>query len=65
LLHERFTLRALQDDHEAILGAPLNKPAFRRRMLDAGWIEGTGEREAAAAFRPAELYRLKAPPPRG
>jgi 8-oxo-dGTP diphosphatase len=65
LLPERFTLRALQDVHEAILGAKLNKPAFRRRVLDAGWIEGTGERESAAAFRPAELYRLKAPPPRG
>jgi len=64
LLPDRFTLRALQDVHEAILGVPLNKPAFRRRMLDAGWIEGTGERESGAAFRPAELYRLKAPPPR-
>jgi 8-oxo-dGTP diphosphatase len=65
LLPDRFTLRALQDVHEAILGVPLNKPAFRRRMLDAGWIEGTGERESGAAFRPAELYRLKAPPSRG
>lgn len=59
LLPPRFTLRALQDVHEAILGVRLNKPAFRRRMLDRGWIEGTGEREAAGAFRPAELYKVK------
>lgn len=57
LLPERFTLRALQDVHEAILGTKLNKPAFRRRMLDRGWLEPTGERESGASFRPAELYR--------
>ncbi len=61
LLPPRFTLRALQDVHEAILGTPLNKPAFRRRMTDTGWIEGTGEKEASGAFRPAELYRVKPP----
>lgn len=59
LLPPRFTLRALQDVHEAILGTALNKPAFRRRMLDRGWIEGTGEREEGGAFRPAELYRVR------
>ena len=59
LLPELFTLRDLQDVHEAILSTQLNKPAFRRRMLDKGWIEGTGAREEAAAYRPAELYRLK------
>ncbi|RZM30955.1 MAG: NUDIX hydrolase [Sphingomonas sp.] len=57
LLPERFTLRAFQDVHEAILGTKLNKPAFRRRMLDRGWLEPTGERESGASFRPAELYR--------
>lgn len=59
LLPELFTLRDLQDVHEAILGVSLNKPAFRRRMLDKGWIEGTGERELGTSYRPAELYRLK------
>ena len=59
LLPETFTLRALQDVHEAILGTALNKPAFRRRMLEKGWIEPTGIRETGASFRPAELYRLK------
>ncbi|KTE14060.1 NUDIX hydrolase [Sphingopyxis sp. H115] len=59
LLSPLFTLRALQDVHEAILGTKLNKPAFRRRMLDRGWIEGTGVREEGGAFRPAELFRAK------
>lgn len=57
LLPERFTLRMLQEVYEAILGQSLNKPAFRRRMLDRGWLEATGERETGASFRPAELYR--------
>jgi 8-oxo-dGTP diphosphatase len=59
LLPERFTLRELQDIHEAILGVPLNKPAFRRRMVDKGWLEATGERETGASFRPAELFRFR------
>ncbi|KQT59690.1 NUDIX hydrolase [Methylobacterium sp. Leaf456] len=61
LLPERFTLRQLQDVHETILGTPLNKPAFRRRMLDRGWLEPTGAREAGTSFRPPELYRCRKP----
>ena len=58
LLPERFTLRALQDVHEAIRGKQLNKPAFRRRMLDRGWLIPTGARESAGSVRPAALYRF-------
>jgi len=61
LLPERFTLRALQQVYEAILDTRLNKSAFRRRMLDRGWLEPTGERETGASFRPAELYRYRPP----
>lgn len=57
LLPDRFTLRDLQQVHEAISGTTYHKPAFRRRMLDTGWIEPTGQRESDTAFRPAELYR--------
>jgi 8-oxo-dGTP diphosphatase len=60
LLPELFTLRQLQTIHEAILGTRLNKPAFRRRMIDSGKLEATGERETGASFRPAELYRHRA-----
>ena len=58
LLPPQFTLRALQDVHEAILGVSFNKPAFRRRMLDKGVLEPTGLREQGVTFRPAELYRF-------
>jgi 8-oxo-dGTP diphosphatase len=61
LLPNHFTLRDLQSVHEAITGNAINKPAFRRRMLDTGWIEPTGERERDTAFRPAELYRMNKP----
>ncbi|KQM61343.1 MULTISPECIES: NUDIX hydrolase [unclassified Sphingomonas] len=56
LLPERFTLRELQVVHEAVLGRTLNKPAFRRRMLERGTLQATEQYEAGRAFRPAELY---------
>lgn len=59
LLPDRFTLRDLQAVHEAITGTRFNKPAFRRRMIDSGWIAPTGERETDTRFRPAELYRRR------
>nr|WP_279292711.1 NUDIX domain-containing protein [Methylobacterium goesingense] len=62
LLPEVFTLRQLQDVHQAILGTSLNKPAFRRRMLDRGWLAPTGSREGGTSFRPAELYRFQEMP---
>lgn len=62
LLPELFTLRHLQDVHEAILGTRLNKPAFRRRMLDRGWLEPTGRFETGTSYRPAELYRFRPTP---
>jgi 8-oxo-dGTP diphosphatase len=62
LLPELFTLRQLQDVHEAILGTRLNKPAFRRRMLDRGWLDPTGRFETGTSYRPAELYRFRPAP---
>lgn len=58
LLPAQFTLRQLQEVHEAILGVKFNKPAFRRRMLDKGVLEPTGRREQGVTFRPAELFRF-------
>lgn len=64
LVPERFTLRELQAAHEAVLGHALNKPAFRRRMLDRGTLHATGDFEERRAFRPAELYiRIPKGPP--
>lgn len=58
-LPPEFTLRDVQEVHEAILGHPLTKPAFRRKLLDRGMIEATGKKETGGAFRPAELYQVK------
>lgn len=60
LLPETFTLRALQEVHEAILGHRINKPSFRRRLLASGELIATGRRESDTAHRPAELYRRSA-----
>jgi 8-oxo-dGTP diphosphatase len=58
LLPQRFTLRALQEIHEAIRGKTVNKDSFRRRMLASGLLEATGAREEAVGHRPAELFRF-------
>jgi len=59
LLPERFTLREVQEVHEAILDKSLKKPPFRRKLLDRGIIVPTGEFETGGAYRPAELYEVK------
>jgi len=56
LLPAEFTLRALQDVYETILSVRLAKPAFRRKMLDRGFLTSTGRFETGGAHRPAELY---------
>ena len=58
LLPETFTLRDLRLIHEGILGRPLNKDSFRRRMLDQGLVEPTGDLLRGTGHRPAELYRI-------
>ncbi len=58
LLPEHFTLRALQEVHETILGHALNKDSFRRRMLASGRIRPTGAQESDVGHRPAALYRF-------
>lgn len=58
LLPAEFTLRELQSIYELVLDRPLDKSAFRTRMLGADFIESTGARRTGAN-RPAEVYRLK------
>lgn len=58
LLPDRFTLRQLQHVHETVLGRPLNKDSFRRRMLASTELEATGERQRDVDHRPAALYRF-------
>lgn len=58
LLPTAFTLLELQRVHETVLGRPLNKDSFRRRLLASGQLEATGESERDVDHRPAELYRF-------
>jgi 8-oxo-dGTP diphosphatase len=60
LLPPEFSLRQLQEVHEAVRGERVNKPAFRKRLTESGWLEPTGRREMDQRFRPAELYRARA-----
>jgi len=59
LLPRTFSLRELQALHEAIRAETLNKPAFRKRLVESGRLEATGEMETGKGFRPAELYRAR------
>lgn len=59
LLPKAFSLRQLQDVHEAVLGRRLNKDSFRRRLLAGGGLVETGRREHGVGHRPAALYRFR------
>lgn len=56
-----FTLSELQAVYETILGAPLDKRNFRKRVLVLDCIEETDEVRRNGAHRPARLYRIKHP----
>jgi 8-oxo-dGTP diphosphatase len=58
LLPERFTLTRMQQVYEAILGEPLDKRNFRRRVVGLGIIKETGQYEMVGAHRPAMLYEF-------
>lgn len=60
LLPEAFTLAELQQDCEAILGRPLDKSSFRRRLDDRGCVEPVEGLLRGAAHRPAQVYRPSA-----
>ncbi|MBU0656000.1 MAG: NUDIX hydrolase [Gammaproteobacteria bacterium] len=59
-LPEKFTLPELQQLHEILLGMPLQKKSFRRRIEQAELLEDSGEKRADSGGRPATLYRMKA-----
>lgn len=58
LMAEEFTLPELQRSYEIVLGRPLEKSAFRTRMLSADLIEPIAKLRKGPN-RPAQLYRLK------
>jgi 8-oxo-dGTP diphosphatase len=61
LMPKRFTMSELQSVYEQILGEPLDKRNFRKRLQGLGCLESTGEYHRAGKHRPAMLYRMKSP----
>jgi 8-oxo-dGTP diphosphatase len=55
LLGPRFTIRELQDVHEAIAGLTLQKDTFRRAMEPH--LHGTGTRSSGSVGRPSQWFR--------
>jgi 8-oxo-dGTP diphosphatase len=58
LMPEAFTLTHLQNMYEAILGRPLDKRNFRKKVLGTGLLLGTEQLEEDVARRPAQLFRF-------
>lgn len=61
LFPETFTLPELQRLHEAILGRPLDRRNFQKKMRDLGILERVGELRGAGVRRAPYLYRFDRP----
>jgi 8-oxo-dGTP diphosphatase len=60
LCGERMTLPQLQAVYETVLGEPINKVSFRRKMDELGMLKPVeGAQETGAAHRPAQVYELR------
>ncbi len=60
LCGDTFTLPQLQAVYEAVLGEPINKVSFRRKVDELAMLEAIdGQMESGRANRPAQLYRLR------
>jgi 8-oxo-dGTP diphosphatase len=57
LLPREFTLSELQDVYESVIGQPLDKRNFRRRVLASRFLEPVGA-QRSTNHRPAALYRF-------
>lgn len=62
LLPVEFTLTEVQKAYEAVLGFSIEKKSLRRRLLDAHFLQETGNIRRASN-RPAQLYSLASPSP--
>ncbi|MEB0056476.1 NUDIX hydrolase [Variovorax sp. LG9.2] len=58
-LPKHFTLSELQLTCAELLGRPLDKSSFRRKLADRDLLEPVEGAMKTGAFRPAQLYRQK------
>jgi len=54
-----FTLPELQKVYEQILNITLDRRNFRKKLINLGYIEDTGDINEGYTGRPAKLYRFK------
>ncbi len=59
LLPPSFTLTDLQRVYEQILGRPIEKSQFRRRIAEADFLEAVPGAFRQSSNRPAQIYRIK------
>lgn len=59
LLPDHFRLSELQKVYEIILGKPIDKRNFRKRVFTLDLLKETGKKEVEGAHRPAMLYQFK------
>jgi ADP-ribose pyrophosphatase YjhB (NUDIX family) len=59
LLPREFTMPELQRLHEAVLGQPLDRRNFQKRMLELGVVKRLPARRTGGSHRPPFLYRWR------
>ncbi|MEK7467345.1 MAG: NUDIX domain-containing protein [Planctomycetota bacterium] len=59
LLPEEFTLKSVQDAYETILGRPLDKRNFRRKLLSLKILKPLTKTAREGPHRPAKLFRFE------
>lgn len=59
LLPELFTLTQVQKAYEEILGHPIDKRNFRKKLDSLNLVEKTMHMSRGGAYRPAALYKKK------
>jgi len=58
LMAAQFSLSDLQRVYESVLGRPLDKRNFRKKLMAADVVRSTGKMQQSAIGRPSELYRF-------
>lgn len=61
LFPDSFTLPELQRLYETVLGRPLDRRNFQKKMLDLGILDRIGERRGEGVRRAPYLYRFNRP----
>ena len=58
ILHDTFTLTALQDLYEAVFDRTFDKRNFRKKIMSLDLIRETGKFDQTSSRRPAKLYEF-------